>query len=61
MYVCLCHAFTDRQLRDAARNGGGSVEGIYRSLGVAPRCGKCLPVVEEILRGRAEESAAVTA
>lgn len=50
MYVCLCNGFTDRQIRRAASAGEGSPREIYRSLGGAPQCGRCLPTVEGILR-----------
>ncbi len=50
MYVCLCNGFTDRQIRRAAAAGEGSARAIYRSLGGAPRCGKCISTVEGILR-----------
>jgi bacterioferritin-associated ferredoxin len=48
MYVCLCNGFTDKQVR--AAGSGCSVAGVYRSLGVQPRCGKCVPMVREILQ-----------
>jgi bacterioferritin-associated ferredoxin len=50
MYVCLCNGLTERQVRRAASTGTGSPEEVYRSLGTAPKCGKCIPTVECILR-----------
>ncbi len=50
MYVCLCNGFTDRQVRSVAGEGC-STASVYRSLGVRPQCGKCVPVVRDILRG----------
>ncbi len=50
MYVCMCHGFTDRQVRALSEAEGGSTAGIYRALGVRPRCGKCIPMVREIVR-----------
>jgi len=50
MYVCLCNGLTDRQVRGVAKAGGCSPAGVHRSLGVRPRCGKCLPMMREILR-----------
>jgi len=52
MYVCLCNGLTDRDLRRAAAAGDGSVAQLYQSLGCAPRCGKCVPVVREMLAER---------
>ena len=49
MYVCLCNGFTDRQVRGLATVAEGSAAHIYRALGVRPKCGKCVPMVKEIL------------
>jgi bacterioferritin-associated ferredoxin len=49
MYVCLCNGFTDKQVRALAPAADGSAASVYRSLGVRPKCGKCVPVVREIL------------
>jgi bacterioferritin-associated ferredoxin len=51
MYVCLCHGFTDRQVRRIAARAEGSTACVYRALGVRPQCGKCVPMVREIVRG----------
>jgi bacterioferritin-associated ferredoxin len=50
MYVCLCNGFTDRQVRAACGESDGCVSGIYAALGGAARCGKCVPMVRDILR-----------
>jgi bacterioferritin-associated ferredoxin len=49
MYICLCNALTDRDVRNSAE-GGCSVAMVYRSLGCEPRCGKCVPFVRQMLR-----------
>lgn len=60
MYICLCNALTERQLRQAAACSDGSTEGVYRSCGTQPRCGKCVPLVEGILRDVTSEPARIT-
>jgi bacterioferritin-associated ferredoxin len=50
MYVCLCNGLTDRQVRGMAKAAGCSLASLHRSLGVRPQCGKCLPMMREILR-----------
>jgi bacterioferritin-associated ferredoxin len=57
MYVCLCHGYTDRQVRSAARPDSNiNVSDVYRTLGSPPRCGKCVPMVRDIVRaGAADE------
>jgi bacterioferritin-associated ferredoxin len=56
MYVCLCNGLTDRQVRCAAKTAGCSAARVHRSLGVRPQCGKCLPMMREILRELSQDS-----
>lgn len=49
MYVCLCNAFTDGQVREEIRAGAGTVAQIYRGLNCQPRCGRCVPMLREML------------
>ena len=51
MYICLCNAVTDRAIRHAANTPGCSVSDVYRALGCTPQCGKCVPVVRDMLSG----------
>ena len=50
MYVCICNAITDKQIRKAAKAGVNDVWGLQRELGVATGCGSCEEVAAEILR-----------
>jgi len=54
MYLCICNAITDRQARLHGIAAGGSVAAFYRALGVKPKCGKCVPVVREILDAQSD-------
>ncbi|HLT78321.1 MAG TPA: (2Fe-2S)-binding protein [Ferrovibrio sp.] len=49
MYVCLCHGFTDRDVRGAISGGCHSVAAVYRHLADRPQCGKCVPEVRGML------------
>ena len=49
MYVCICNAVTDKQIRRAARNGVSNLYELRGELGVAAGCGSCANVAEEIL------------
>ena len=51
MYICLCNAVTDRAIRTVAGTPGCSVSDVYRALGCTPQCGKCVPVVRDMLSG----------
>lgn len=51
MYVCLCHGLNDRQVRAAIDEGGaGSAAQVYQHHGCKPRCGKCVPMVKDMVR-----------
>lgn len=59
MYVCLCHALTDRQVRAAIDQGGaGTPAQVFRRLGCAPCCGKCIPCVADMTRAAGAGAAA---
>ncbi len=49
MYVCLCKAVTDRQIRDAINGGASSFADVRRHLGVSTGCGKCLQQAKSIV------------
>ncbi|WP_298721425.1 (2Fe-2S)-binding protein [uncultured Ferrovibrio sp.] len=49
MYVCLCHGFTDGDVRNAIAGGCRSVSSVYRHLADRPQCGKCVPEVRGLL------------
>jgi bacterioferritin-associated ferredoxin len=58
MYVCLCNGFTERQAQEATgQNDCRSVAQVYRQLGCQPQCGKCVPMVAQMLRHRREPQA----
>lgn len=50
MYICLCHGFTDGDVRNAIDGGCRSVAAVYRHLADRPQCGKCVPEVRSMLQ-----------
>ena len=50
MYICLCNALTDRDVRPHTNAGGCSVSMVYQACGCRPQCGKCVPYVRQMLR-----------
>jgi bacterioferritin-associated ferredoxin len=54
LYICVCNAYTDRQILAALREGGDGVEDIYRRLGSPPNCRRCLPTAQELIDSHAE-------
>ncbi len=57
MYVCICNAITDKQIRKAAESGVQDLWGLQRELGVAVGCGSCKEMASEILRESREAPA----
>ncbi len=49
MYVCICNAVTDKQIREEARQGCCSLRELSKSTGCATTCGKCARHAREIL------------
>ena len=50
MYVCVCNAITDKQIREAAETGVRDLWDLQATLGVAPNCGSCKETAADILR-----------
>ena len=57
MYVCLCNAITDREIRKAAEQGVTDLQGLKMGLGVATCCGACESCACEILHEALRKSA----
>ncbi|MGX7952811.1 (2Fe-2S)-binding protein [Tsuneonella sp. HG249] len=49
MYVCVCNAIRECELRRAALRASGGAEGVYEALGKRPNCGHCLDEAEDII------------
>ena len=51
MFICICNAVTDKDIRQAARAGAKDLWALQEQLGVATNCGSCsqdaLAIVEE--------------
>jgi bacterioferritin-associated ferredoxin len=50
MYVCVCQAVTERQVREAVAQGVSSMRGLREELGVASECGRCARCAHGILK-----------
>jgi bacterioferritin-associated ferredoxin len=62
LYVCVCNAITERQVREVARAGDCSLDDLALALGVGTGCGRCRECAEELLRdARTAENAALSA
>ncbi|MEC9414964.1 MAG: (2Fe-2S)-binding protein [Pseudomonadota bacterium] len=50
MYICICKAITDTQIRAAVDNGANSVCKLRKKFGLASSCGSCIAMTESILK-----------
>jgi len=49
MYVCICNAIRETDLRSAALTCSGDADAVYCSLGRTPQCRQCLDEASDIL------------
>ena len=49
MYVCICNAIRECELRAAARTSCGDAEALYSAIGRPPQCGQCVDDAEDII------------
>jgi bacterioferritin-associated ferredoxin len=49
MYVCICKAVTDQQIRQAIRAGVTDLDGLQQELGVASGCGSCADAASALI------------
>jgi bacterioferritin-associated ferredoxin len=49
MFVCICAAVSDRQIKEAVREGACSLDHLAVSLGVGTGCGCCRETAQGIL------------
>lgn len=50
MYVCLCKAVTDSQIKASINGGAETYAEVRRELGVATQCGKCSQHAKSIVQ-----------
>ena len=49
MFVCICAAVSDRQIKEAVREGASSLDHLAACLGVGTGCGCCREMAQELL------------
>jgi len=49
MYVCICNAIRESDLRQVCRQTCGDAESCYAQLGKVPQCRQCLEEAEWVL------------
>ncbi|MFN2098701.1 bacterioferritin-associated ferredoxin [Altererythrobacter sp. MF3-039] len=49
MYVCICNAIREAELRRMALHVPGDAEAVYAAMGKQPNCGSCLDEADTVL------------
>ena len=49
MYVCVCNAYRDAEIRAVAQAGVRCARKAYQELGNGPRCGRCLSFAQGLI------------
>ena len=49
MYVCICNAIRECDVRRMARRVTGDAESVYAALGKRPNCGHCLEEADDLI------------
>jgi len=53
VYICICNAITDRQIRAAVAAGAASLSDVSMQLGVGSGCGCCRDAAQQVIRDAA--------
>ena len=54
MYICVCHAISDRQIREVVDRGAASLYEVQTQLPVASCCGSCEESARELIESHIE-------
>jgi bacterioferritin-associated ferredoxin len=50
VYICICNAITDHEVRGAVALGARSLSDLKATLGVATQCGRCADCAHGLVR-----------
>jgi bacterioferritin-associated ferredoxin len=49
VYICLCNAVTEGQVRECAQGGTCSLDELAKTLGIGAGCGRCRECAAQVL------------
>lgn len=55
MYVCICNAFTDKDVDQALSDGARTLPDVFRAMGCQPNCGRCCTHMRGMIRKHHED------
>lgn len=56
MFVCVCHAISDREINEARQAGVTGQEKLFEHFGVEVNCGRCVKAISELLDGQEKKA-----
>ena len=56
MYVCVCNAITDRQVRAAIGAGVRDAERVHPHFGCETQCGRCLDMIADMVAAERQQA-----
>jgi bacterioferritin-associated ferredoxin len=56
MYVCVCHAISDRQIREAVDRGADTLYKVQCQLPVASCCGRCEDTARQLIETQVQSA-----
>lgn len=61
MFVCVCHAVTDREIREAVDDGVADLDQLQAHCGAGSGCGCCKAMAQELIDAHRMEAQAYAA
>ncbi len=52
MYICICNAVTDGQIKAGVDRGARSLRDLNKDICIADQCGKCACVAKKIIKNQ---------
>ncbi len=49
MYICVCNAVSDREIRQVVYEGASTLQQVHAKLPVGRCCGRCVDAVREVI------------
>ncbi len=50
MYICICHAITDKAIREEVYQGAKCLKSLQKTLPVGTGCGTCVCSAKEVIK-----------
>ena len=60
MYVCICHAVTDKQIREEVYQGAKCLKSLQKNLPVGTGCGTCVCTAKQVIEETLSDIKAVS-